>query len=69
MRSLFLQSAVLPERSDLNEVMHPGAPITMLLCQAIELYVRAFLRLKERRVQDLGPLRRGYNPLWKRGMP
>ena len=69
----FWQSAVALERSNLKEVTHPNAPITMLLCQAIELYLKAFLRLKERRVEGLGNLRRRYKVIAKdarkKGLP
>jgi len=69
----FWQSAVLLERSGLNEVMYPSAPITLLLCQAIELYLKAFLRLKEGRVEGLAHLRRRYKAIAKdarkKGLP
>ena len=41
-------------------VTHPDAPVTMLLCQAIELYLKSFLRLKGRSVQELEDLRHRY---------
>jgi hypothetical protein len=69
----FWQSAVLLECSDLNGIMHPRAPITLLLCQAIELYLKAFLRLREGRIEGLRHLRRRYKAIArdarKKGLP
>lgn len=73
--SLQLRSFVLAIGgcSNLKEVTHTNAPITMLLCQAIELYLKAFLRLKEGKVEGAGYLRRRYKAIAKdarkKGLP
>ena len=73
--SLQLRSFVLAIGgcSNLKEVTHTNAPITMLQCQAIELYLKAFLRLKEGKVEGAGYLRRRYKAIAKdarkKGLP
>jgi hypothetical protein len=48
----YWQSAVHLHRATVN-VTHPDAPITLLLAHAVELYIKAFLRLQGLSVNDL----------------
>ena len=45
---------------------HPHAPITMLLCQAIELYLKSFLRVRGYSLEQLANLGHRYKALAKR---
>ena len=54
-------------------VTHQDAPVTMLLCQAIELYLKAFLRLNGYSKRELKQLSHQYEDIAKhaikRGLP
>jgi hypothetical protein len=45
------------------EVTHPSAPVNFLLCHAMELYLKAFLRSASLTVDDLKRLGHGFNAL------
>jgi hypothetical protein len=45
------------------EVTHPSAPINFLLCHAMELYLKAFLRSAALTIDDLKRLGHGFNAL------
>lgn len=45
------------------EVTHPSAPINFLLCHAMELYLKAYLRSASLTIDDLKRLGHGFNAL------
>jgi hypothetical protein len=51
----YWQSAVLLHDARAR-VTHPDAPVTLLLAHAIELYLKAFLRLRGLALRRSGPL-------------
>ena len=51
----YWQSAVLLHHAR-AKVTHPDAPVTLLLAHAIELYLKAFLRLRGVGIEQVRPL-------------
>jgi hypothetical protein len=56
----YWQAALALERADVKST-HPGSPISFLYYHAIELYLKAFLRLHGHSAKELGSRKFGHN--------